>query len=93
MDKAVIDKRIEAIRSNERVGRGTCTTIDECYSDQELIEALDNAEVTTPLDAVQWCLDHEGIHIEAALNCRWGSDDDSELDRLNNWLNTISPQG
>jgi hypothetical protein len=80
------DPRVEAIRSNERVGRGTCTTIDEAYTDSELIDALDKAEVTTAEKAVVWAIEDEGFRIENALNFRWGEDSDPEILRYNEWF-------
>ena len=80
------DPRVEAIRSNERVGRGTCTTIDEAYTAGELVEALDEAEVTTVEKAVTWAIEDEGLRIDNALNFRWGEDTDPELRRYNEWF-------
>ena len=80
------DPRVEAIRSNERVGRGTCTTIDEAYTDDELVEALNEAEVTTVEKAVAWAIENEGLRIEYALNFRWGEDTDPELRRYKEWF-------
>jgi hypothetical protein len=31
---------IQAIRSDEIVGRGTCSEVDECHTDDELVEAF-----------------------------------------------------
>lgn len=72
------DPRIEAIRKDPKVGRGTCTTIDEATTDSELVIALDEAGVTTVEEAVAWAIEDEGLQIDNALNHRWG--DDSELD-------------
>jgi hypothetical protein len=79
------DPRVDAIRSDAKVGRGTCTSIDEAMTDDELIEALDKAGVKTPAKAVKWAIDDEGLRIENATNFRWGSDDDPELKRLREW--------
>ena len=80
------DPRVEAIRSNERVGRGTCTTIDEAYTDNELVEALDEAKAITVEKAVAWAIENEGLRIEYALNFRWGEDTDPELRRYKEWF-------
>ncbi len=80
-----MDARVEAIRKNERVGRGSCTTIDEATTDDELIAELDEAGVTTPAKAVQWAIETEGLRIENATNFRWGEDTDPELARLKEW--------
>jgi len=80
------DPRVKAIRSNERVGRGTCTTIDEAYTDNELVEALDEAEAITVEEAIAWAIKDEGLRIENALNFRWGEDSDPEVSRYNEWF-------
>jgi len=80
------DPRVKAIRSNERVGRGTCTTIDEAYTDNELVEALDEAEAITVEEAIAWAIKDEGFRIENALNFRWGEDSDPEVSRYNEWF-------
>ena len=77
------DKRVAAIRSDAKVGRGSCSSIDECMTDSELVEALDEAEAMSVADAVKWAYEAEGMRLEAALNCRWGSDDDPELKAYN----------
>jgi hypothetical protein len=80
-----VDDRVKAIRDDKKVGRGTCTTIDECYSDEELIAELNEEGVKTPADAVKWAHELEGLRIENALNHRWGEDSDPELERYKNW--------
>ena len=82
------DKRVEAIRKHPKVGRGSCTTIDEATTDDELIAELDGAGATTVEKAVQWALETEGLRIENATNNRWGGDDDPELKRLQDWRGT-----
>jgi hypothetical protein len=81
------DPRIEAIRNHKLVGRGSCTTIDECFTDAELIREFDDPfwNVTSPEAAVEWALETEGIYREQALNCRWGEDTDPELKAHNDW--------
>jgi hypothetical protein len=85
-EKHMSDPRVKAIRSNERVGRGTCTAIDEAYTDNELADALNEAEVTTAEKAVAWAIEDEGLRIENALNFRWGEDTDPELSRYKEWF-------
>ena len=59
---------VNAIRTHEKVGRGTCTTIDECYSDEELRTVLEEDEVKSTEDVIRWALEIEGIRIEQSLN-------------------------
>ena len=79
------DTRVEAIRKHPKVGRGSCTTIDEATTDDELVAELDEAGATTVEQAVSWALETEGLRIENALNKRWGEDTDPELQRLRDW--------
>lgn len=51
-----MDKRVEAIRKHPKVGRWSCSWIDECLSDQELIDELDGAGATTVTKAVRWAV-------------------------------------
>ena len=77
--------RVNAIRNHPKVGRGSCTSIDECFTDQELIDCLDAAGVSNEKDAVKWAVDHEGLQLEKALDQRWGEDDDWQLVAYNEW--------
>lgn len=81
------DKRIEAIRNHPKVGRGSCTAIDECFTDEELIQGLDESEAKTEEAAIRWALKSEGLRVEDALNKRWGEDTDPELTRYREWMN------
>jgi hypothetical protein len=74
-----MDSRIAAIREDKRVGKNSCSSIDECMTDQEIQSALDEAGILTPDAALKWALRSEGLHLEQGLNCRFGEDDDSQL--------------
>ena len=80
-----MDDCIKAIRNDALVGRGTCSTIDECYSDSDLHEYLAEDNVSTPRKAVEWARRWEGLRVENALNYRWGADDDPQLLAYNEW--------
>jgi hypothetical protein len=41
------------IAADRRVGRGSCSVIDECYTDAELAEELGKAGCTTVMAAVR----------------------------------------
>lgn len=73
------DPRILAIRSHKLVGRGSCTNIDECYEDGDLIEDLDLVGIIDPEAAVKWAIEGAGLFLEQGLNARWGEDDDPQL--------------
>lgn len=49
-----MDKRVEAIRNDEVVGKWTCSVIDECYNDDDLITELDAKGITTAANAIRW---------------------------------------
>lgn len=74
-----MDARVEAIRKDPCVGRGTCTTLDECFSDDELSWKLNEDGVISASAAIQWARNYEGLFTEQALNARWGEDDDPQL--------------
>lgn len=45
---------VAAVRADRVVGAGSCSAIDECYTDEELVEALAAAAARTPRAAVRW---------------------------------------
>jgi hypothetical protein len=73
-----MDPRVKMIRENEVIGSGSCSTIDECISDAELVEMMEEHNVTVD-DVIEWAYDYEGLQLEAGLNQRWGEDDDVQL--------------
>ena len=77
--------RVAAIRNHPKVGRGTCTSVDECWDDKDIIEFLDNNNVTTEEGAIEWAMEQEGLFLEQGLNCRWGEDDDPQLIAWREW--------
>lgn len=79
------DPRVVAIRQDKRVGKGSCTSIDECWGDKELIEMLDEMDIKSPEEAVKWALKSEGLFIDKMLDCRFGDDDDRELLIAKEW--------
>jgi hypothetical protein len=91
-----MDKRIEAIRNDVMVGRGSCSSIDECYSDDELLKALDDSghgslasPIESPHAAVEWARRCETMWLEQGLNQRWGADDDPQLLMYNEWMSNL----
>lgn len=45
---------VAAVRKDAKVGRGSCTVIDETFTDDELLAALTEDRVRTPGGAVRW---------------------------------------
>jgi hypothetical protein len=80
-----MDKRIEAVRGHKLVGRGSCTSVDECLEDAELAKMFDEDGVETPTAAIKWALEFEGMHLEQGLNARCGDDDDPQLANWQAW--------
>jgi len=74
------DPRVKMIRNDPKVGKGTCTSIDEANTDTELVDRM-NEDGVTPLNAVKWARECEGLSLEQGLNQRWGEDDDPQLKR------------
>ena len=44
---------LEAIRSDDQIGRGSCSMVDECMEDGEILEVLRQAGATTPEEALR----------------------------------------
>ena len=79
------DPRILIIRSDPKVGNGSCTSIDEARTDTELVDSM-NEDGVTAKNACQWAREIEGLWLEKGLNQRWGEDDDPQL-KVNNDFN------
>lgn len=86
-------RMIEAVRAHRLVGRGSCTSIDECYDDEELLQTLLEHDAETPEDAIRVCVELEGLHMEQGLNQRWGEDDDPQLLEYNEWKDALRDEG
>ena len=61
---------IAAVRADVKVGRGTCSVIDECYTDAELAEAFLNEGIDTVQNAVEWARDIERLFREREQELR-----------------------
>lgn len=48
------DPRVIAIRADQLVGRNSCSPVDECFSDLELIEELERQHCWKPVSALRW---------------------------------------
>ena len=70
---------VNAIRGCPIIGRGTCSSIDECLSDKEIKEMLDEDGIDTDDGAIKWGIGWETMQLERALDHRWGEDTDYEL--------------
>lgn len=54
MRPAVAAKMVEVVRADHVVGRGSCSVIDETFTDEELLAALDEDGVTNCMSALRW---------------------------------------
>jgi len=79
---------VDAIRADKVVGRGTCSSIDECYSDADIMEALRDGGITTIAAAIKWAREGEEMFLEQGLNQRWGEDDDPQLEMYHDFKKT-----
>jgi nucleotidyltransferase/DNA polymerase involved in DNA repair len=82
-------KRIKAIREHRLVGNGSCTSIDECWTDDEIIECLDNLGVESPEGAVKWALEQEGMWREQGLNASSGEQDCPLVESYRQWKEDV----
>lgn len=77
---------IAAIRSHKLIGRGSCTSIDECYDDKELWNMFGIPAGNETLEAaIKDAIESEDLHMEQGLNARWGEDDDPQLLQYKEW--------
>ena len=70
-----MSKLVEAIRNDKRVGRGSCTYIDECWDDKDILKFLKDKGVTTEAGAVIWAHDTEGLILDQGAQCTSGEPD------------------
>ena len=65
-----MDPRVKAIRNDVLVGEGTVSSVNYCYTHDELVERLDEGNISTPHRAVEWAREAEGLRLELALQRR-----------------------
>ncbi len=61
---------IQAVRNDEKVGLGSCSVIDECYTDAELEEALKRDGIRGKIEAVRWARRVEKLYREREAEVR-----------------------
>ena len=67
------------------MGKGSCSVIDECYTDSEIIEVLDKKNLHSEPEALKWAFFIQDLYLQQALNARWGDDDDPQLLAYQTW--------
>lgn len=74
---AAEQKMIDAIRNDPKIGRGTCSMVDECMTDEEILEELRERGATTSADAIRAMKGDENAWRERADDViAAGGDDD-----------------
>ena len=81
---------VDLIRNCPIVGRGTCSVIDECLTDGEVQEMMDDDNVKTKEQAIKWAICFESMQNERSLNARWGEDSDPELITWNEFKKNVN---
>lgn len=77
---------IDAIRKHPLIGRGTCTTIDECYDRAELWPAFGIPAGNMTLEAaINAAIESEDLRMDRMMDCRFGDDDDAEIAMKDEW--------
>ena len=46
-------KWVEAIRNHPQIGRGSCSHVDECYTDEELVTEIRSIGLTTQAQVIK----------------------------------------
>lgn len=70
--EALKDPRVIAIHADPLVGKGTCSSIDECMEASELVERLNYLKITEPVEAVKEMREHELQWREQGTNASSG---------------------
>lgn len=83
--EALSDPRVAAVRRHPKVGRGSCTSVDEALEHTELRDGLDHDGVVTPEGAVRWALEREGLWREQGLNASSGESGCPLVDAFREW--------
>ena len=67
-----MDSRVKIIRECKLVGRGTCSTVDECYTDIDLMHEFDCMGIKSADEALEFALEKEGLTLADTLNTKEG---------------------
>jgi hypothetical protein len=63
VDYLYFDRIVKAIRNANVIGEGSCSVVDECYTDGELIESMKSRNITTIKEAMEhFQAVHKGYH-------------------------------
>jgi len=59
---------LKTVRNNKVIGSGTCSVIDECYTDEEIIEVFNDYGAKKGLSHLFDC---HGVYEDGVLNAAW----------------------
>ena len=65
-----MDNRVRAIRADAKIGEGTCTTVSEAWTDEELVAELDTEGITQARKAVTYFRAYERLMNDIAADIR-----------------------
>lgn len=88
--KATTQEMLDAIRNHKLVGRGSCTVVDECYSDRYIARELETYKVETIDGAIAYAINEQSGFLEAGLNQRFGDEGDPQLVEWKEWQERIA---
>jgi hypothetical protein len=81
-------KIIQAIRTNSIIGKGTASTIDETYTDEEILAELAEADINSPKKALAYFLSLEAMISEKAADITGEADELADLTAEHNEMAT-----
>lgn len=61
---------VAAVRADPRIGRGSCSSIDECYTDEEIIEVIRAEPLLTKDQVLSHFFQVEGLRVEQMNEAR-----------------------
>ena len=61
---------LTTIRNHPKVGRGSCTYLDECVEDRDLLDEIEDGGFDSPDEAIVWQLETEGFMWERCNEAR-----------------------
>jgi hypothetical protein len=68
-------KLVEVVRSDPKIGRGTCAMIDECWEDEEIVEIIREHKLETADALLDALYEAENIWRERADDAlQWGGE-------------------
>lgn len=75
---------LAVVRASGALGRGSCSTIDECYEDADLLDEYETElfSGSTPVKIVKWAIEMEGIYWERLGLHGWTKEHKSEIAEL-----------